>query len=213
MTNEDFRWLLLDSCAAVATLAVGCGETTLATEAIAGRAFSAEWPAALRRLLAIAGWKVDEVEVVGVVHGPGSFTGVRVGLAAAKGLCEAVGAKLVAVSRLEVLAKHGVAGGLAVLDAGRDEFYVRDAGAEFLTDREGLSAASRDRTVVTSDERVAKVFADALAVPLEATSALPILLRRCSEGDFADVAAIDANYVRSERDIYARTPAAGENAR
>jgi len=211
--DVDLRWLLIDSCGATATLAVGRGESVLATETVAGRAFSAEWPGALWRLLAIAGWKIDELQVVGVVHGPGSFTGVRVGLAAAKGLCEAVGAKLIAVSRLEALAGRGIAGAIAVLDAGRDEFYVRDAGAEFLTSREELSTATLGRTVVTADERVTEISADAVVVELEATSALPIVLKRWSEGRFDDVAVVDANYVRSERDIYARKPLAGSSGK
>ena len=45
-----------------------------------------------------------ELAAVVVVHGPGSFTGVRVGLSAAKGLCEAGGVPLIAVSRLALLA-------------------------------------------------------------------------------------------------------------
>jgi len=182
---------------------------TLATETVAGRALSAEWPAALRKLSAIAAWKVNELQAVGVVHGPGSFTGVRVGLAAAKGLCEAAGAKLIAVSRLEVLAEQGVAGGLAALDAGRDQFYVRDAGAEFLMGRDEFLTAARERPVVTPDEQVANIRADAVLVELDATSALPMVLKRWSEARFDDVALQDANYVRSERDIYARQPLAG----
>jgi tRNA threonylcarbamoyladenosine biosynthesis protein TsaB len=47
---------------------------------------------------------VRELAAVVVVHGPGSFTGVRVGLSAAKGLSEAGGVPLVAVSRLALLA-------------------------------------------------------------------------------------------------------------
>ena len=213
MNDAGLKWLLIDSCGATATLAVGRGELILATETVAGRAFSAEWPTALRRLLAVAEWKVEELQVVGVVHGPGSFTGVRVGLAAAKGLCEAVGAKLIAVSRLEVLAQQGVAGGLAALDAGRDQFYVRDAGAEFLIGREEFLTAARERTVVTPDEQVAKICADAVLVELEATSALPMVLRRWSEGRFDDVALQDANYVRNERDIYARQPTAASSGK
>lgn len=185
----------------------------LATETVAGRAFSAEWPAALRRLLASAGWKLDDVQAVAVVHGPGSFTGVRVGLAAAKGLCEAVGAKLIAVSRLEMLAARGVAGGLAVLDASRDEFYVRDAVEEFLVGREEFLAALEGRCVVTADARIAEAAANAMFVELEAASALPIVLKRWSERCFDDLATVDANYVRGERDIYARKPAVGGSVR
>lgn len=208
MSNADFKWLVIDSCGAVASLAIGHGKTLVATETVTGRAFSAEWPAELRRFLAVTGWKADELELIAVVHGPGSFTGVRVGLAAAKGLCEAVGAKLIAVSRLEMLAEHGAADALAVLDAGRDEFYIRDAGLEFLAGREEFLSASQQRTVLTPDEHVAGIGADAVMVEMSATSALPIVWKRWSEGRFDDVAAVDANYVRGERDIYARKPAA-----
>jgi tRNA threonylcarbamoyladenosine biosynthesis protein TsaB len=208
VSDEDFRWLLIDSCGATATLAVGCGEDVLATAEVAGRAFSAEWPAVLRGLLAEVGWGVEELECVGVVHGPGSFTGVRVGLAAAKGLCEAVGVKLIAVSRLEVLASLADAGTLAVLDAGRDEFYVRDGDGELLLTREELMAAMQERLVVTVDARIANVR----VVELGAVAALPILLARWQGGMFDDVAEIDANYVRGERDIYARKPAVSGSA-
>lgn len=213
MSNEDFKWLVIDSCGAVASLAIGRGRTLIATETVTGRAFSAEWPAELRRLLAIAGWQATELQLVGVVHGPGSFTGLRVGLAAAKGLCEAVGARLIAVSRLEVLAEHGAPDALAVLDAGRDEFYVRDGGLEFLAGREEFLAASEQRTVVTPDDCVAEMCADVVLVHMSAISALPIVWKRWSEGRFDDVAAIDANYVRSERDIYPRKPVAGNSGK
>lgn len=185
----------------------------VAAETVTGRAFSAEWPAELRRLLDIPGWKAAELQVVGVVHGPGSFTGVRVGLSAAKGLCEAVGAKLIAVSRLEVLAAHGAPDALAVLDAGRDEFYVRDAGLEFLAGREEFLAISQQRTVVTPDGRVAEMCAEGMLVHMSAISALPIVWKRWSEGRFDDVASVDANYVRSERDIYARKPSVGDGGK
>ena len=56
--------------------------------------------------------------------GPGSFTGVRVGLACVKGLAEATGRKVVAVSNLEAIARFGSAGQRAtVLDARRGEIY------------------------------------------------------------------------------------------
>jgi tRNA threonylcarbamoyladenosine biosynthesis protein TsaB len=213
VSDLDFRWLLIDSCGATATLAVGRGEAVLATTELPGRAFSADWPAALRRLFSEAVWTAEQLQVVGVVHGPGSFTGVRVGLAAAKGLCEAVDAKLIAISRLEVLASLGDDDALAVLDAGREEFYGGDAETEKLLTRDELMAAAQEREVVTVDARVLTALAKAMPVELNATSALPIMLDRWRRGAFDDVATVDANYVRGERDIYARKPAVSGSAK
>ena len=63
-----------------------------------------------------------------VATGPGSFTGLRVGLAAIKALAEALQKPIVAISLLEAVAGRGTAPGrtLAVLDAGRDDVYVGD---------------------------------------------------------------------------------------
>src|ERR1035441_4256359 len=68
-----------------------------------------------------------EVDGFVVVSGPGSFTGLRVGLSPGKGLCEMVGKPLAAVSMLEaMMLTHGSAGesAVALLDAGRGEIYV-----------------------------------------------------------------------------------------
>ncbi len=202
MSDADFRWALIDSCGATATIAVGVAERVIATERVAGRAFSAMWAGVLRSLLDEAGWSISQLQIVGVVHGPGSFTGVRVGLAAAKGLCEAVGANLVAISRLKMLGDEEK---LAVIDAGRDEYYVRDGGVERLLKHEGMIAAAQQRDVVTLDERVAELV-PAKVIELSAVSAVPMLVARLRSGLFDDVAATDANYVRGEQDIYARQP-------
>lgn len=78
----------------------------------------------LERLLDRHGRHVDGVECFAAAAGPGSFTGVRVGLACVKGLAEAVGRKVVTVSNLEALAWFGSARQRAVvLDARRGEIY------------------------------------------------------------------------------------------
>jgi hypothetical protein len=53
----------------------------------------------------------------------------------------------------------------------------------------------------------------ARVVKLEAASALPAVLERWRGGVFADVARVDANYVRGEQEIYARKPAVSGHAR
>jgi tRNA threonylcarbamoyladenosine biosynthesis protein TsaB len=78
----------------------------------------------LRRLLDRHGRRVEDVACFAAASGPGSFTGVRIGLACVKGLAEAVERKVVAVSNLEALARFGSAEQRAVvMDARRGEVY------------------------------------------------------------------------------------------
>jgi tRNA threonylcarbamoyladenosine biosynthesis protein TsaB len=78
----------------------------------------------LERLLERRGCKVDEVACFAAASGPGSFTGVRVGLACVKGLAEALGRQVVTVSNFEALARFGSLSQRAVvLDARRGEIY------------------------------------------------------------------------------------------
>jgi tRNA threonylcarbamoyladenosine biosynthesis protein TsaB len=79
----------------------------------------------LERLLSRHGWSPADVDCYAAAAGPGSFTGVRVGLAAIKGLGEALGKPVVVVSNLQALAWHGTAPLRAVfLDARRGEVYA-----------------------------------------------------------------------------------------
>lgn len=78
----------------------------------------------LARLVERHGRRMDQVACFAAASGPGSFTGVRVGLACIKGLAEATGRKVVAVSNLEALAWSGsLAQRAVVVDARRGEIY------------------------------------------------------------------------------------------
>lgn len=79
------------------------------------------------------GWRVGDAQLVGVVRGPGSFTGLRVGLATAKAIAWAAEATLVGVSGFDVIARrtarlaHEPAGLLHIAyDAGRGELFVAE---------------------------------------------------------------------------------------
>lgn len=76
-------------------------------------------------LLSRVGWKVAGIDCFAAASGPGSFTGVRVGLAAVKGLAEALGKPVAAVSKLRALAHFGSAERRVVMiDARRGEIYA-----------------------------------------------------------------------------------------
>ncbi len=78
----------------------------------------------LAELLMRHGWNTLGVDCCAAAAGPGSFTGVRVGLAAAKGLAEAASKPLITVSNLKAAAWFGTAPlRAAVLDARRGEIY------------------------------------------------------------------------------------------
>ena len=89
----------------------------------------------LEHLLAGAGWDRSGVDIFAATRGPGSFTGLRVGLGSIRGLALAAGKSCYGIGTLEALA---VANGeedrdrLAVMDAGRSEIYhARFTGGSF----------------------------------------------------------------------------------
>jgi len=93
---------------------------------LAGGVYSARLVPELTLLLERNGIQKRDLEGMIVISGPGSFTGLRVGLAAVKGLAEILRIPIVAVSMLEVIAAHSNADGhvIAALDGGRREVFV-----------------------------------------------------------------------------------------
>ena len=101
----------------------------------------------LHALLEGLGLKVDDVDKIAVSVGPGSFTGIRIGVAVAKGLAWAKDKPLVGVSSLKAMAhqaKHMGAGILCpVMDARRAEVY----NALFQAERDKLKRLTEDRAI------------------------------------------------------------------
>jgi tRNA threonylcarbamoyladenosine biosynthesis protein TsaB len=209
--TQNERLLLIDTCGETSGIALTCGEEVLAAEDLPRGTALAQIIEAIRRLLQTKpGCQLRDLDAIGVVHGPGSFTGIRTGLAAAKGLCEAARLLLAAVSRLEVLANAaGLADGYAALDAGRAEVYVREisTGREWLCTVADLQLQCQGEPIALAEGRLADELEGCKTIlrPLHASDSRGPVLRKLRMGG-SDVALTDANYVRQEADIY-RKPA------
>jgi tRNA threonylcarbamoyladenosine biosynthesis protein TsaB len=136
-----------------------------------GGAFSAQLVPQIAALLEKHKHSKNDLEAFAVATGPGSFTGLRVGLAAIKALAEALRKPIAAISLLEAVAwsstAHGTARGrvFAAMDAGRGDVYVGDyelapqlrMHSERLLSREEFIAIAKGATVVTPDAALAEM--------------------------------------------------------
>ena len=205
------RLLLIDTCGAEGSVALAEGESrprVIASEVLPGRSASERLIPVIRSLMEAEGWTLKELTAIGVVHGPGSFTGVRVGLSAAKGLSEAGQVPLVAISRLALLAAaagEGAGQVCAVLDAGRSEFYCgmyesgRRISEALLTAEELAGAAGSADLLITCEARIADALGTLgarLVKEPRAADALPLVVERVLAGEFEEVSGLDANYLR-----------------
>ncbi|HHV63681.1 MAG TPA: tRNA (adenosine(37)-N6)-threonylcarbamoyltransferase complex dimerization subunit type 1 TsaB [Peptococcaceae bacterium] len=80
----------------------------------------------LDQLLNAADWKLEELDFIGVVRGPGSFTGIRIGMATALGLAQVLNIPLVGITSLDTLAwagKNRPEETVVILDARKNEYY------------------------------------------------------------------------------------------
>jgi tRNA threonylcarbamoyladenosine biosynthesis protein TsaB len=192
---------------------------------LAGGTFSAQLVPQISALLAKHGFSKRDIGAFVVISGPGSFTGLRVGLAAIKALAEILQKPIVPVSLLEVIAVASGAQGkiMAALDAGRGEVYVGEyelAGEsahlvrEQLLPKEDFLFVARASIVATPDEILAGTIREAgisvSVVPsLDAKMIARLGWRKLQAGETVSPEQLDANYIRrSDAEIFAK-PASG----
>jgi tRNA threonylcarbamoyladenosine biosynthesis protein TsaB len=169
------------------------------------------------------GVALETVDCFGAAAGPGSFTGVRVGLTAAKGLAEAMNRPVAAVSNLRALAFFGNSDRRAViLDARRGDVYVGLYNAELQPiQREAVTKLPAWLEQITTDceliTAAGSPFRAAMAGSrfdgntwTEAPRSLAAAVAYCAELDLERGAALDpisadANYVRrSDAELFWR---------
>lgn len=201
--------LAIDTCGGSGSVALGRVEpgsaTLLAQTELAGKTYSAQLVPAIHAMLNAEGIDTATLEAIVAVSGPGSFTGIRVGLSTAKGLAEALQIPIVTVSRLAVLAWKGHTQS-AALDAGRSEFYFREEAHESLLSGKNVPSGLTGLSVCEPSAHWAFREATLVQRPT-AADALSLAAPRLLAGDFADTDSLDGNYVRrSDAEIFAKLP-------
>jgi tRNA threonylcarbamoyladenosine biosynthesis protein TsaB len=187
---------------------------------LAGGTFSAQLVPQISALLEKHGYSKKDLAALAVVSGPGSFTGLRVGLAAIKALAEVLRKPICAISLLEAVAWSGATRGrvLAALDAGRGEVYVGDYEvdsqvhrySERLLSREEFVAAIKAKTVVTPDAALADIARGAgiqveqIGYP-DSRVIASLGWSRLESGETVSPESLDANYIRrSDAEIFSK---------
>lgn len=139
---------------------------------------------AIRRLLAEAGWQARGIELIAVATGPGSFTGLRIGVTTAKTLAYAIGAPVIGVNTLQAIATQApseIERLSAIVDAQRQQVFagdfVREASGEFvergqirIVEDDAFLAGLSPSTVVSGpglQKLVDRLPADVNCVPIE----------------------------------------------
>ena len=208
--------LAVDTTHEFGSLALAAGEETIEEVLLhAPAGFGHVLYGHLGQLLARHGVTPAAIDCFAAASGPGSFTGVRVGLACVKGLAEAVGKPAAGVSNLEAMATFGTGPLRAVvMDARRGEVYgaVYDASGRVVAPEVVVKFPVWLETLPEGIEFIATDFspfrpglagtrfqdaAPVVTAPRALAAAIArIAVARWLRGEACDPAALDANYVR-----------------
>ena len=180
--------------------------------ALAGGMFSAQLVPQVAELLVRHGFGKGDIDAFIVASGPGSFTGLRVGLAAVKALAEVLQKPIAAVSLLEAVALFSGDQGrvAAALDAGRSDVYwgeyeIAGSSAQMISEqilsREQFLLAAKSARVFSSDAALAAAAQAAggsvtRVGPMDAGPISPVGVRKIFAGDTVSPTLLEANYIR-----------------
>ncbi len=187
---------------------------------LAGGTFSAQLVPQIAALLSKRSLGKHDLDAFIVISGPGSFTGLRVGLAAIKALAEILQKPIVPVSLLEVVAVAAKVDGtvIAAIDAGRGEVYV----GEYLVEGERASvqseqllrisefpSAARGFVVSTPDLSIAQIARETgltvHPVTIASEAIAEVGVRRLRTGQTVAPEQLEANYIRrSDAEIFSK---------
>ena len=216
--------LALDSSSKVASVALYEGTLIYTGELIDGRTHSQKLMPMVEGCFEKSGRSIKDVDLFAVVNGPGSFTGVRIAVTAAKAMAQAVGVPIVAIDTLEALAFNvpffsGIVA--PIMDARRGQVYTALFRCGTYPERLGDDRAmhivellhelkERGEPVLfvgcgvePNKDAILKELGDSahFAPPhcsLQRASAVAMLAEKhYKEGDYVDPLALVPNYVRA----------------
>jgi len=127
---SEAKILLLETSGASGIVALGVGTTIVSHRIleIAKRHVSDMAPA-IAEMLKECGWEVKTLDAIATGIGPGSYTGLRIGLMSARTLAMITGARLLGISTFEILAQHCLDAGFekveVIADAQQDKIYAQ----------------------------------------------------------------------------------------
>jgi tRNA threonylcarbamoyladenosine biosynthesis protein TsaB len=179
---------------------------------LVGGTFSAQLIPQIVELLSRNGFTKSDIGALAAASGPGSFTGLRIGLAAVKALAEVLDRPIAAVSLLEVCVFASGAQGkiMAALDAGRSDVYVGEykipavpgqVPREHILTRSEFLAQAKGWTVVTPDSVLSEAAGAAgLSVstlpPISAAAVARLGWRKIQSRETVTPEQLEANYIR-----------------
>lgn len=155
------RILAIETANPPGSLALSVDGELRAKQFVSARRTTEIFATAIQELLAAAQISPKDIGVVCTTLGPGSFTGLRIGITAAKVFAHAVDARMIAVNTLEVIAHQAENDGEieAVLDAQRGELFA----ARFRRDGDTFEQM-RATQIVSADEWLATSATDATLI-------------------------------------------------
>jgi tRNA threonylcarbamoyl adenosine modification protein YeaZ len=166
----------------------------------------------LLALLAASGHRLDQASAFAVGHGPGSFTGLRVGMSVAKGLALGLGRPIVGVPSLEAWLEAEPAARAAVSRAGAREAYLLMRGEEMprIVDWDGLPSGADAAPLVAAAELAEAFGLSAARAPTRAAASVAAMAAARLAIDPAgdDLARIEPFYLRPPRGLGQLAPSA-----
>jgi tRNA threonylcarbamoyladenosine biosynthesis protein TsaB len=219
--------LLVETATAVCSVALSKDGTLLGIrESVSRNAHSSSVTVFIDGILSEAGLPLEQIDAVAVSMGPGSYTGLRIGVASAKGLCYALGKPLIAVPTLQAMANglRGITSGLSpeakpelicpLLDARRMEVYsavysrelreIRETRAEII-DKNSFEELLLDHVLILGGEGSEKCrpllghLENARFIEGFETSArfmIPLAEQKFISGQFEDPAYFEPYYLK-----------------